>query len=80
MLIFSAKSEQLLPLGIKGSTDKLYKVLNRLHQNERLCKHVIKYLRPLYIKCRRVWSSTSGPTIPTPPHLWNMSCECDIGG
>jgi hypothetical protein len=33
--------------------------MNRLHQNERLCKHVIKYLCPLYFKYRSVQSTTT---------------------
>jgi hypothetical protein len=40
--------------------------MNRLHQNEMLCKHRIQYLRPLYIKYRSVLSTTSGPTLPCP--------------
>jgi hypothetical protein len=33
--------------------------MNRLYQNERLSKHVIKYLYPLYIKYRSVLSLTT---------------------
>jgi hypothetical protein len=46
--------------------------MNRLRQNERLCKHVIKYLCTLYVKYRSVLSTTTEKNY----YLLNKNCFC----